>query len=308
MKIVCYGEALVEFTRIDRDGQAPLYRQGFGGDTSNTAIAVTRQDVRSGFVSALGDDRFGKSLRALWRSEGVDDTHVLVDARRPTGIYFINPDPEGRDFSYYRKGSAASEYAPSDLPTGYLAGADILHLSAISLAISASAREAGFAAIECARNAGVKVSFDTNLRLNLWPLEMAREVTHRAMALSHIALPSLDDSRVLTGLREPEEIARYYLDLGAGLVALKMGSEGVWIADGEAEHQHLPAFPVEPVDATGAGDAFDGIFLARYLESGCPFDAAWRALVGAALTTTGYGAVAPIPTRARILEAAGEVF
>ena len=115
---------------------------------------------------------------------------------------------------------------PDGLPADYIAGARFFHLSAIGQAISDSARQTCDAAIAAARAAGVKVSYDTNLRLRLWDLDTARRTIDATIARCDVALPSLDNSQQLTGLTEPDAIADYYLKLGAPLVALKMAAEG----------------------------------------------------------------------------------
>jgi len=161
---------------------------------------------------------------------------------------------------------------PDTLAADYIAGARVFHLSAIGQAISDSARETCDAAIDAAHKAGVKVSYDTNLRLRLWELDVAREVIDATIARCDIALPSLDDSRQLTGLTEPEAIATYYLGLGVPLVALKMGAEGSLIATRERQTRIAP-HEIEAVDATGAGDTFDGAFLTRLLAGDAPVGA-----------------------------------
>src|SRR5471032_2086253 len=86
--IVALGEAMVEFNQAGAD--AALYRQGYGGDTSNAAIAARRQGARVAYLSRVGGDRFGDLLRGLWRDEGVDIDGVAVDAGAPTGLYFVS--------------------------------------------------------------------------------------------------------------------------------------------------------------------------------------------------------------------------
>lgn len=296
LDIICLGEPMVELTRLQSTTAtaAATYQQGFGGDTSNAAIAAARQGAAVGYITAIGNDTFGDSLLALWHQEGIDTSQVRRHASAKTGLYFITPHPEGRSFTYMRAGSAASCLTPADMPEAYIAGAKILHVSAISQAISDSACDAVFAAIEMARRHDVLVSYDSNLRLNLWPLARARAVTHEAMRLCDIALPSIDDSRELTGLTSADDIIDYYLAAGARVVALKCGADGAVVATPTARRV-IPAHPVKPVDSTGAGDAFDGAFLAAYLSSADPFAAAERAAIVAALTTCGYGALSTLP-------------
>jgi 2-dehydro-3-deoxygluconokinase len=300
-RILALGEPMVEFNQTGGEG-GKLYLQGFGGDTSNFAIAAARQGANVGYVSALGDDVYGALLRALWREEGVDQSHVATDSKAFTAVYFVTHDDRGHHFSFFRRGSAASRLDPSRLPRAAIEGASVLHLSGISLAISKAARDAGFAAIAIARGAGVRVSFDTNLRLKLWPLARARRVISEAIAQSDICLPSHDDLAAITGLVEPEAMVDHCLGLGAGIVALKMGADGAWVADATKRVRIAP-HRCRPVDATGAGDVFGGAFVAR-LVAGDDLESAGRyAAVAAALSTEGYGAVAPIPNAARVLAA-----
>src|SRR5690606_21401953 len=114
-------------------------------------------------------------------------------------------------------------------------------------------------AIDVARQAGTLVSFDTNLRLHLWPFERARALTVAAMRRCDIALPGLDDAKQLTGLSDPDGIADYYLKLGASIVALTLGPQGCLIAT-RTERRRVAGIELEAVDATAAGDTFDGNF------------------------------------------------
>lgn len=296
MDILAYGEPMVEFNQTGQTGDAGgrLYLQGFGGDISNFAIAAARQGARTGCWSALGDDANGRALRALWDAEGVNHASVRSDAAAFTAIYFVTHGERGHEFHFYRSGSAASRVSPADVPKAQIAAAKVFHLSGISLAISPTACDAGYAAIDAARTAGVQVSFDTNLRLKLWPLDRARAVMSDVLRLVDIALPSWDDITAITGLTEPEAIADHCLRLGAKVVALKLGAEGALVAS-EAERHRVAPFPCRPVDATGAGDTFGGAFVARRVAGDGLLEAARYAAAAAALSTQGYGAVAPIP-------------
>ncbi|WP_281685809.1 sugar kinase [Thalassobaculum salexigens] len=288
--LLCFGEAMMELTRMGSGD----YKAGYGGDTSNCAIAAARQGARAGYITAVGDDAFGRELLDLWQREAVSTEFVRVDSTAPTGLYIITPSPAGRDFAYYRAGSAASRYTADDLPVAALRRTRIVQLSGISQAIGTGPLAAGTALIEAARQAGCEVAYDTNLRLKLWDLEQARATMHAAMTRCTIALPSIDDSRVLTGLEDADAIADAYLAMGPRVVALKMGEAGAMIAT-TTTRVVIPPHRVTPVDATGAGDTFDGAFLARLAAGADAVDAGRYAAVAAALTTTGYGAVSPIP-------------
>ncbi|KAB0264087.1 sugar kinase [Microvirga brassicacearum] len=294
--ILTIGEPLVEFAEVERAGER-LYLPGHGGDVSNTAVAAARQGAKAAIFTALGGDSFGADFLKLWDLEGVDRSSVVVRPEGRTGAYFISYGKDGHVFSYARAGSAASLVQVNELPLRQIASSRILHASGISQAISDSCADSVFAAIRHARESGTTISYDTNLRLRLWPLDRARAVIHGAVALSDIALPGLDDAQQLTGLERPEDICGFYLTLGCQMVALTMGKSGTMVAVGE-RREVMPARPVEAVDATGAGDTFDGAFLSEWLVDGDPFRAAAYANAAAALSTLGRGAVAPMPTRA----------
>jgi 2-dehydro-3-deoxygluconokinase len=297
--LVCLGEPLIEFNR-PREGDGRTWLQGFGGDSQNVAIAAARQGAAAGYLTSLGQDWMGDAFLELWQSEGVDASRVTRHPSAPTGVSFVTHSDAGHKFDYLRKNSAASLMTPDDLPADYVAGARFFHLSAIGQAISESARQTCDAALSTARAAGVKVSYDTNLRLRLWELDSARRTIDATIARCDVALPSLDDSQQLTGLSAPDAIADRYLKLGASLVALKMAADGCLIATPDKRFR-LAAHRVEAVDATGAGDTFDGAFLTR-LMAGDDLETAGRyANVAAALSTRGYGAVTPIPRAAEVL-------
>ncbi|WP_341248843.1 carbohydrate kinase family protein, partial [Cupriavidus pauculus] len=154
--------------------------------------------------------------------------------------------------------------------------------------------DTGLAAMEHARKAGVKGTSVTIGGRRMSTQERARGIMREAFSLTDICLPSWDDITVLTGLDDRDAIVDHLLECGVGVVALKLGEEGSYVATPESRTLVQP-YPVKPVDATGAGDCFGGSFIARLCAGDDPFEAARYANVAAALSTTGYGAVAPIP-------------
>ena len=303
LDVLCLGEPLLEFNQI-KEGNKKTYSSGYGGDTANTAISIARQGMSVGLISKVGKDQFGWELLELWKREKVDYSHVSIHPEAPTGIYFVTHDADGHHFTYYRSGSAACQMTPLDLPKDDLSQTRILHLSAITQAISVSSCETAFAAIFQARKNGVKVSYDTNLRLKLWSLDRARDVINRTVPMCDVIMPSLEEATSLTGLVDPEEITDYFFELGAKLVVLKQGSHGARVSDGK-ENLNIPGHKVKAIDATGAGDTFDGAFLSEWIRKDDPFSAAEYANAAAALSTTNYGAVDSIPNRDEVKEFLG---
>lgn len=288
--VLCIGEPLVEFSETTPG----LYLRGFGGDTSNVAIAVARSGGTAAFASRIGSDEFGQMFVDLWTKEGIDTSRVIRDRTAPTGHYFIHHSAEGHSFSYARKGSASSLMRPGDLDAATIAQARVLHISGITCAISASAGALAEEAADLARANGTRLSFDLNYRPALWSVEQASGVALTMLSKCDIALPSLEEAEMLFGLSEPEAILDRVLSFGPQVVALTMGAKGVYVATPHARRLIAP-MSVDMVDASGAGDTFDGYFLAALTAGDDLVEAAIRANAAAAFSTTRMGAVAGIP-------------
>ena len=296
--IVSFGEPMVEFNAEALGGPrtGSLYSIGFGGDSSNFAVAASRLGGRAGYLTRVGADSFGSLLQQLWHDEGVDASQVIVDDVHPTGLYFIMRHGATTEFVYRRTGSAASTLSPSDLPPGWVEQAKILHVTGITQAISQSASDTVFAAIERARAAGTKVTYDPNIRPRLWSLHTARAVARYTVPLCDVVLPNLDEGRLLTGYEDPRAITQELLALGAPLVVLKMGGSGAVVAT-QDEYIAVPALSVLAKDPTGAGDTFDAAFAVSMVEGRSPADGALFAAAAASQVVKNLGAVSPIPSR-----------
>ena len=293
--VTALGEAMVEFNQT-LPGQAQ-YLQGFGGDTSNAVIAAARAGARTAYLTRIGGDTFGRALLQLWTHEGVNTAGVTTASASHTGIYFVTHGTLGHEFSYRRADSAASRMTPQWLegaPANVIRASRFLHLSGISLAISPGACDTAFDAMAIAREAGTQVSFDSNLRLKLWPLARAQACIVKAVALSDIFLPSLEDMLALTGLNDPDSVVDWSHAHGAHTVVLKLGAEGALVSNGE-RRESVGARRVPVRDATGAGDCFCGNLLARLAKGDELFKAAHYANTAAGLSVQGYGAVTPMP-------------
>ena len=292
MDVVSLGEPLYEFSQIP--GESGHYLQGFGGDTMNCAIAAARQGAKAGYITRLGDDEFGRQFLQLWRTEGLDISGVGIDPQAHTAVYFITHGPDGHVFSYLRTGSAASRMRPADLPLELIRKAKFFHTSGISQAISDSACDTVFAALEAARMAGVRIAYDSNLRLRLWPLARARAVIRATIALSDYFLLSMEDAEALCGEKDADAILDWCHEAGAKVVALKLGAAGV-VGSDSTRRKKIAGHAVNCVDATGAGDCFAGALLARMAAGDDFWDGLRYANAAAALATTGFGAVSPLP-------------
>lgn len=297
--VVGLGEALIEFNQTV-PGEL-MYRQGIGGDTSNVIIAAARAGARTAYIGRYGgNDDFGELLLQTWRDEGVDVSGMICDAKANNGLYFVQHTPEGHRFSYARHESAAARMQPADLQHGMVERGRYLHVSGISLAISTTACDTVFAAMERARAAGTQICLDANLRARLWPMARARAILREAIAQCDVFLPGVDDMALLTGMEQPDAILDWIRAVNDhAIVALKMGSKGV-ILDDNVTRTPLTPRRVQAVDATGAGDCFAGNLLARACLGDDWLTACRYANAAAGLSTTGYGAVDPLPRPAQV--------
>jgi 2-dehydro-3-deoxygluconokinase len=302
-EIIALGEPMVEFAAEEpgRLSDVTTFRRGWGGDTSNCVVAAARLGASCGYITRLGTDEFGRAFIRLWNREGIDVSRVIPDSDGYTGLYFITFDAAGRqEFSYYRTGSAASRLRPDDLDPHYLRGARIFHTSGISQAISNSARMTVDAAIELVRGRGVTISYDLNIRPRLRPLALLRQIIEATVPLVDIVFMSRDDARYLYGEAKDEDAIGRVLRQGPQMVVLKRGQDGCLIRTAEGARVSVDGWPVSVVDATGAGDAFDGAFLVEWLR-GLPLEEVGHfANTVGALTAAGLGAVSPLPTRAEV--------
>jgi 2-dehydro-3-deoxygluconokinase len=304
-EIIALGEPMAEFAaeQCGRLGEVRTFRRGFGGDTANFIVAAARMGASSGYVTRVGGDEFGHAFLALWEREGVDYSRVIVESEGITGVYFISIRDKGsHDFTYYRSASAASRLAPGDLDEVYIAGAKVFHTSGITQAISETAREAVETALDIAERAGRTISYDANVRPRLWPLKVARPVVERTFARAHLVFVSEEDIAHLYPGVDPEIVVEHVLSFGPRTVVLKRGAKGCLVATAERARFVLAAWSVDVVDASGAGDAFAGAFVASWLEGAGVGEAARVANTAGALTAMGLGAVEPIPTRAQVIE------
>ena len=294
-RFVSVGECMVEMSGGE-DGQ---YRLGYAGDTLNTAWyarARLPQGWDVDYTTALGDDLYSQQMVDFFDGAGIGIGHIQkIPGRRP-GLYLIHQAEGDRHFTYWRGQSAAR--AMADVPGALndaLAGADVAYFSGISLAIlPPRGRGKLMQAIHRAKEAGARVAFDPNERPALWtsPRVMGSTITAAAI-LADVVLPTFPDEAALFGDASPEAVAQRYLSWGAEEVVVKNGAEPAFVASREAEGWVAPKPGAVSVDPTGAGDSFNGAYLAARAQGASPLEAA-DAAHGLAAQVIGHrGALVP---------------
>ncbi|MCB0712825.1 MAG: sugar kinase [Ignavibacteriae bacterium] len=270
--LVSIGECLVELSR-ESDGR---YRVSYAGDALNTLFYASRLGMQTGFVTTFGDDLFTPMIREGIAAEKIDISMTEVLPGRKNGLYFIELDRGGEyTFHFWRKSSAATETlrrCEVDRLTDYCASATWLLISGITLAVMEERERLSDFLARLQNISQTRIAFDTNYRPTLW--ESSGEYVRafeEIIPFVDLFLPSESDlQRIWPGL-SAEEIANIY---HCDQVALKQGAEGCLLMWNGKHYQLAPPEQVQLVDATGAGDAFNGGFLTGLLRGWSPEDAA----------------------------------
>ncbi len=294
-RVACLGECMVEL-RTRPDG---LLSRAFGGDTLNTAVYLARLGVRTDYVSALGDDDFSADMVRAWEAEGVGTAHVLRLPGHLPGLYIIETDAAGeRRFLHWRDSAPVRRiFDPphADATEAALLAGDVLYLSGISLSLFRDgARARLLATLERAREAGVRVVFDTNFRARGWPDRAEASATYdRVLGLCHTVLAGVDDFRQMEGAGEAETVLARLERRGVAESVVKLPEPGCLVsAGGKTEPVSIPS-PVVPIDTTAAGDSFAAGYLAARLSGRGPAEAALAGHIVAGAVIRHPGAIIP---------------
>lgn len=270
--ILLVGEPMGLYMSQQEGGldRARTFALAVAGAELNVAIGVSRLGHRVGYLTKLGDDFHGRLIVRLMNQCGISTEFTTRTSKRPTGIMFKSLTPNGDPEIYYlRRGSAASTLSPADVAGLDMSAYGILHLTGIMPALSESTRAATRLLVRRAREAGLTISFDPNLRPQLWPDRQTMAAFMNEMASQvDLFLPGIAETRELLGDEElaPEEAARRYRELGTRTVIVKCGSRGAYF-DTDGARGWGGTFPVEhTVDTVGAGDGFAAGVLTALLE------------------------------------------
>ncbi|EIV9515713.1 TPA: aminoimidazole riboside kinase [Klebsiella pneumoniae] len=295
-KIWVLGDAVVDLLP---DGEGRLL-QCPGGAPANVAVGVARLGGDSGFIGRVGDDPFGRFMRHTLAQEQVDVNYMRLDAAQRTSTVVVDLDSHGeRTFTFMVRPSADLFLQPEDLPP--FAAGQWLHVCSIALSAEPS-RSTTFAAMEAIKRAGGYVSFDPNIRSDLWqdPQDL-RDCLDRALALADAIKLSEEELAFISGSDDiVSGIARLNARFQPTLLLVTQGKAGVQAAL-RGQVSHFPARPVVAVDTTGAGDAFVAGLLAGLAAHGIPDNLAALApdlalaQTCGALATTAKGAMTALP-------------
>lgn len=304
--VVTLGELLIDFVPTVSGVtliEAPAFKKAAGGAPANVAAGLAKLGVPCSFFGKVGDDAFGHFLKQTLEEVGVNTNGLVFSSQARTMLAFVSLTEEGeREFMFYRHPSADMLYSPEEIDYEQLKAAKIFHCGSISL-ISEPSRSATLAAIATARENGITVSYDPNLRLALWPdAEAAKAGMMSVWESADLIKVSGDELEFLTGLTNIEDAVKSLWTENLRLMVVTLGKTGCAYFTPEF-HGEVPGFQVTPVDTTGAGDGF----VAGLLKGLLTYPQAWGdeeqlrqvcriANAVGALTTTSRGAIPALPS------------
>ena len=271
LDVVTLGETMMAFeaTEYGPLRESPLFRKWIGGAEDNFAIGLARLGFKCGWISRLGRDEFGLEIIRTIRGEGVDVSRVAWDESAPTGVFFVESKTQGdpRCF-YYRRDSAASRMGPEDMDPDYIGSARVAYATGITPGLSGSALAGAERFFETAREKGLTIVFDPNLRVKLWnrDQDLARDKLTRFMRLSDYVLAGEPELNWIMEADKMETAVAAAHEAGIGRLVVKRGSRGAVRAFKGEPWAEFPAFEVRnPLSTMGAGDCFAAGFVAGLL-------------------------------------------
>jgi sugar/nucleoside kinase (ribokinase family) len=273
--VVTLGEILVEIMRTKRDVPHNVVGEYVGpypsGAPAIFADACARLGLRCGLIGVVGDDDFGQLAVTRLERDGVDISYVKIKKNYTTGTAFVMYNSSGaRKFIFHMRHAAAGQLSPHYVNVEYISKARVLHVMGSTLAINRRNYKTCFRAVEFAKKAGITITFDPNLRPELLDARAIRELCKPFLEASNIVMLSQEEARTLTEIRNPIEAAKKLLEFGPKIVAIKMGDKGS-IALTREKIIIEPAFEVNEIDPTGAGDVYDAALVVELLK-GSPLE------------------------------------
>ncbi|AYH39434.1 sugar kinase [Christensenella minuta] len=301
---ILMGEPMALF-HADEEGaleDVSRFTRSLAGAEVNVGIGLRRLGHEVTYITKLGMDPFGKYIFRALEREGIGREFITFDKERQSGLVMKSRVNSGDPvLEYYRKNSAATYLTPADVEHVDFNGVRVVHMTGILPAISESACAAAYRLVQKAKLEGVYISFDPNLRPQLWHSQNVMVRTLNDLAShANMVLPGLEEGRILTGRSDPDGIADFYQEMGVRTVIIKMGGQGAYACKGEERHM-VPGYPLERVvDTVGAGDGFAAGVLSGRLEGLHFIDSVRRGNAIGAMQVTVAGDNEGLPTRERL--------
>lgn len=308
--VVALGELLIDFTENGLSGQGnPLLEANPGGAPCNVLAMLNRLGKKTAFIGKVGNDQFGKMLKEVVEESGTDVSGLAMDEQVHTTLAFVHTFPDGdREFSFYRNPGADMMLTKEEVDPELIKKARIFHFGTLS-STHAGVRVATRYAIDVAKENGLLVSFDPNLREPLWEnLDQAKEEILYGMSKCDILKISDNEMEFMTGTTDYNkgvEMLREQFDIP--LICVTLGREGSRAFYKDMIVEAAPFVREDTIETTGAGDTFEACTLNYILEHGLEDlteenlkEMLTFANAGASIITTRKGALKVMPEKEEI--------
>ena len=281
------------------------YDLAVAGAEFNVAVGAARLEHKVTYMTKLGDDPFGRLIVNVLKENNIGSEFVTFTKERPTGFMLKGRTSVGDpDIFYFRKNSAASTLSAADVEKIDLSQYTNIHLTGILPALSESTKEATFALMQKAKTQGLFISFDPNLRPQLWrSQEDMIETINRLASYADLVLPGENEGNILVGTKDAHTINEFYLKNGSSVCVTKCGSKGAYVSTDKGENYMVDGYTVKKVvDTVGAGDGFATGVITGLME-GLPLDkAVKRGTAIGAIQVMSRGDNEGLPTHKKLAE------
>ncbi len=302
LDIITIGESLIELSTNQNLTTASSLDKYYGGDTLTTAIAALRLGSKVGFISRIGMDCFRNYLLESWQEEGLDISHVKP-VQGVNGLYMVSKteDCSSKEFSYYRKKTAATNLSIEDISIDYIQNASLLYATGITQSLSISAREAVKEAYKIAKENNVITAYDPNFTSKIWDKDEAREAFDEIIEYIDIVfLNAKYDSQVVIDSMSVDNTIKYLWDKGVSTVIVKSSVDKGYYVGYQGKREFIKFINEDVIDDTGAGDAFNGGVLHGIVSGMSVFKAVSLGSVVAGLQIKNFGAIKSIPSKEEV--------
>ena len=269
MDVITIGDAMVAMCPKEK---GPIlfcntFERKIGGAELNVAIGCARLGLKSGWISRLGQDDFGKHILKTVRGEGIDTSQIELVEGYQTSVYFreVMANGDSRSF-YYREKSPTSTMTAESLDENYFRNSKVLHITGVFPSINDNNKEILLKAVELAKKNNLLIFFDPNIRLKMWTKSQAREFINKFLSEVDILLVGDEEISILIDEEDTNEAIKKFHDMGIDKVVVKRGAKGAIGSDGSNIYDVAAIKPKALIDTVGAGDGFAAGFLSAYLK------------------------------------------
>ena len=296
LDLITIGESLIELSADTKLADADILTKYYGGDTLATAVAASRMGSKVGYITKVGNDYFKDYLLESWQNEGLDISQTSITTGY-NGVYFVSrPENETKEFSYYRKKTAACSLNVNDINKDYILGSKAVYSSGVTQSLSINAKEVVKEIFKIAKENNILVAYDPNFMEDIWSVEEAKEALFEVIDYVDILFLNTTKQGKELITKSINDAIKYFWDKGVKTIIIKSSKEQGYYVGHNGEVVFINFYVTNDLkDTTCAGDTFNGAYIHEILQGATPIEAAKFAAVVAGLQSQNIGAIKSIP-------------